>query len=142
MFIEKSQNKQPKNLKEKQSLMKNLKSLCLLKENSIAQSQVLLSKSKKPSIRTSLELKERLVLKETEKIRNGNLKAILKNELQASSGAFRETFLLKHKIDKEIRTKMVDWMIEVLSSFNCDHNTFFVSIDLMDSFLTKTQNVY
>jgi hypothetical protein len=37
---------------------------------------------------------------------------------------------------------MVDWMIEVLSSFNCDHNTFFVAVDLMDQFLSKTQNSY
>ncbi len=122
--------------------MKNLKSLCLLKENSVTQSQIIVSKSKKQSIRTVQELKERLVLKESEKVRNNNLKSILKNELQSNSGPFREQFLIRHKIDKDIRTKMVDWMIEVLSSFNCDHNTFFVSVNLMDSFLTKTKNQY
>ncbi len=37
---------------------------------------------------------------------------------------------------------MVDWMIEVLSSFNCDHNTFFVSVNIMDSFLSKSPNIY
>jgi len=30
----------------------------------------------------------------------------------------------------------IDWMIEVLSSFNCTPNTFFVSIDIMDTYLT------
>jgi len=36
---------------------------------------------------------------------------------------------------------MIDWMIEVLSSFKCEQNTFFVSIDLMDSYLAKTKHV-
>ena len=33
-------------------------------------------------------------------------------------------------------------MIEVLSSFTCTQNTFFVSIDIMDSFLTKTNKCF
>jgi hypothetical protein len=103
---------------------------------------VIVSKTKKLSVRTGQELKERLVLKETEKIRNNHLKSILKNELQINTGPFRESFLLRHKIDKDIRTKMVDWMIEVLSSFNCEHNTFFVSVNLLDNFLSKTKNQY
>lgn len=36
---------------------------------------------------------------------------------------------------------MVDWMIEVLSSFNCTTNTFFVSLDIMDTYLVKTRRV-
>lgn len=31
----------------------------------------------------------------------------------------------------------IDWMIEVLSSFNCTANTFFVSVDIMDNFFNK-----
>jgi hypothetical protein len=34
---------------------------------------------------------------------------------------------------------MVDWMIEVLSSFNCTTNTFFVSLDIMDLFFARCQ---
>ena len=33
-------------------------------------------------------------------------------------------------------------MIEVLSSFNCNKNTFFVSIDIMDRYLTLTHTSY
>lgn len=33
-------------------------------------------------------------------------------------------------------------MIEVLSSFNCTKNTFFVSIDIMDSYLTRTNSSF
>ena len=57
-------------------------------------------------------------------------------------GNFREDFLRQHGITQEIRTRMVDWMIEVLSSFSCSQNTFFVSIDIMDSFLSKTKKSY
>jgi hypothetical protein len=103
---------------------------------------MIIAKSKKMSIKNEQELKERLVLKETEKVWYNNLKSILKNELLANTGAFRDSFLTRHKIDKDIRTKMVDWMIEVLSSFNCDHNTFFVSVNIMDSFLSKSPNIY
>ena len=34
----------------------------------------------------------------------------------------------------------VDWMIEVLSSFNCAKNTFFVSVDIMDQYLALTNH--
>lgn len=36
---------------------------------------------------------------------------------------------------------MIDWMIEVLSAFNCDENTFFVAINLMDEYLLKTKKI-
>lgn len=29
---------------------------------------------------------------------------------------------------------MVDWMIEVLTNFRCDHMTFFHAVSLMDRF--------
>lgn len=41
-----------------------------------------------------------------------------------------------------MRTKMVDWMIEVLSSFNCEPNTFFIATDILDSFLSLTKKQY
>ena len=34
---------------------------------------------------------------------------------------------------------MVDWMIEVLSSYKMNEDTFFRSVKLMDSFLKKTK---
>ena len=33
---------------------------------------------------------------------------------------------------------MIDWMIEVLSNFKCDDQTFFLSISLMDRFFKNT----
>lgn len=54
----------------------------------------------------------------------------------------RQSFLSKHKIDKEMRVKMVDWMVEVLSSFSCEPNTFFIATDLLDTFLSVTKKQY
>ena len=33
-------------------------------------------------------------------------------------------------------------MIEVLSSFKCTNNTFFVAIDIMDGYMSKTNKVF
>ena len=47
----------------------------------------------------------------------------------------------KHKIDEKIRTKMVDWMIEVLSAYKADTQTLFLSVILMDMYIKKSQQV-
>lgn len=49
--------------------------------------------------------------------------------------------LKKHKIEPEIRTKMIDWMIEVLSAYNSDPQTFSLAVQILDMFLARTQNV-
>ena len=53
-----------------------------------------------------------------------------------------ETLLKNHKISSNIRTKMVDWMVEVLSIFETMDETFFLSVNIMDIFLLKTKKVY
>jgi hypothetical protein len=50
----------------------------------------------------------------------------------------REKFLSAHKIDSNVRCKMVDWMIEVLFAYNSDPPTFFLSVHLMDKFISKS----
>ena len=37
---------------------------------------------------------------------------------------------------------MIDWMIEVLSSYKCQHQTFFVAVNMMDKFFEKTKTVH
>ena len=49
-------------------------------------------------------------------------------------------FLDKHQINPCIRTRMVDWMIEVLSIFNATEETFFLSINIMDLYFWKTES--
>ena len=42
--------------------------------------------------------------------------------------------LTRHKITPALRARMVDWMIEVLTNFRCDDQTFFLAINLLDRY--------
>lgn len=42
--------------------------------------------------------------------------------------------LLNHSITERMRSKMVDWMIEVTENYRCDQATYFLSVDIMDKF--------
>jgi len=50
-------------------------------------------------------------------------------------------YINPHKFDPSVRTKMVDWMIEVLYAYNSDTPTFFLAVDILDSFIAKTTTV-
>ena len=43
-------------------------------------------------------------------------------------------YLSYHKITERMRTRMIDWMIEVLSNYRCDESTYFESVNLMDRY--------
>jgi hypothetical protein len=45
--------------------------------------------------------------------------------------------LLKHEISSSLRSKMVDWMIEVLSSYKMSEETFFKSVFVMDAYMKR-----
>lgn len=51
---------------------------------------------------------------------------------------FPKNCLQNHSIPSNLRARMVDWMIEVLSSYKCQHQTFFVAISLMDRFFARS----
>jgi Cyclin, N-terminal domain len=48
--------------------------------------------------------------------------------------------LVKHKITPALRARMVDWMIEVLTNFKCDDQTFFLSVSLLDRYFKHKQD--
>ncbi len=50
-------------------------------------------------------------------------------------------FINRHKVDGSVRTKMIDWMIEVLHVSESDKSTFFLSVHILDLFLFKTKTV-
>jgi hypothetical protein len=52
-------------------------------------------------------------------------------------------FLMRHDINPQLRAKMVDWMIEVFSSYKCLDSTFFKGVELMDRYfsLVSTYNL-
>lgn len=49
-------------------------------------------------------------------------------------------FMDRHSITSLQRSFMVDWMIEVTDSFNCDHQTFFYSVSIMDRCFKVSQS--
>lgn len=48
-------------------------------------------------------------------------------------------YLARHKIDSNVRTKMVDWIIEVLYAYSCDVPTFFLAVHLLDSYVYQSK---
>ena len=50
-------------------------------------------------------------------------------------------FMAKHKINPMIRTKMVNWMLEVFHSFKSNEETIFCAVKLMDKYIWKSKNV-
>lgn len=139
MLLERNENLKDKNSFRHKIKPREGKDQYKMKENNNEQHKQkthLLKKHPKPQSSASF------VITETDKIRFGNLKKILSHELSKQPAHFKQDFLERHRITPEIRARMVDWMIEVLSSFTCTQNTFFVSVDIMDSFLTKTNRCF
>jgi hypothetical protein len=49
-------------------------------------------------------------------------------------------FLSAHKVTTEYRAKMIDWMVEVLSTFKCSDQAFFKTIQIMDRYYAESQH--
>jgi hypothetical protein len=54
--------------------------------------------------------------------------------LENQNSASITSCLHKHKITPNLRARMIDWMIEVLSNFKCEKQTFFLAVNLMDRY--------
>jgi len=48
-----------------------------------------------------------------------------------------ENFLVRHEVSESLRARMIDWMVEVLTNFKCEDETFFISVAIMDSYMSK-----
>ena len=48
-------------------------------------------------------------------------------------------FLANHNISVEFRAKMVDWMAEVLYTFKCSSQTFFLAVNIMDRYFKTVE---
>ena len=64
---------------------------------------------------------------------NSIIKSLLEDE------QINVNYLDNHKITERMRTRMVDWMIEVLSNYHCDESTYFESINLMDRYFKQCE---
>ena len=74
-----------------------------------------------------------------EQRQNLNVRAELSEDIDKYLRRLEETVDLKdclarHKVTANLRARMVDWMIEVLTNFRCDDQTFFLSVSLMDRY--------
>lgn len=45
-----------------------------------------------------------------------------------------------NKITEKMRSKMVDWMIEVLFNYKTNENTFFLAVEILDGYLTNNNS--
>ena len=45
-----------------------------------------------------------------------------------------------HEISKEYRTKMMDWMVEVCTSYKCSKRTYFLAAQIFDKYLVKVRS--
>ncbi|CAD8141600.1 unnamed protein product [Paramecium pentaurelia] len=48
-------------------------------------------------------------------------------------------WLKNHSIPNNLRAKMIDWMVEVLCSYKCTDQTFFVAVRTMDFYFSKCE---
>ncbi len=53
---------------------------------------------------------------------------------------FPRNYLERHSIEPSYRLKIVDWMMEVLHVFNCELETIFLSVGIMDYYLNVVKN--
>ena len=50
-----------------------------------------------------------------------------------------DEFLGKHNISKDYRAKMVDWIVEVLTTFKTSEQTFFLTINILDRYFKNSE---
>lgn len=51
-------------------------------------------------------------------------------------GAFIENPIKGHDVTKEYRTKMMDWMVEVCTSFKCTPRVYFLATQFFDKYMS------
>lgn len=52
-----------------------------------------------------------------------------------------DSLLSKHSVSSEIRTKMIDWILEVFSVFKFDYSCFFLTVHIIDSYIQFTDKL-
>ena len=52
------------------------------------------------------------------------------------------SFLKRHKISSNARTKMVNWMMEIFASYSSEPLSFFLAVEIMDNYLQKSKKIY
>ena len=50
---------------------------------------------------------------------------------------FENSFEIQNEINKKMRQILIDWLIEVCDKFQISQKSIYISINLIDNFLTK-----
>ena len=66
---------------------------------------------------------------------------ILMKKIDKTTLKIPSNFLKRHKISKELRMKMINWMIEVLTIYKCSEETFFLSVNILDLYIFKSKTI-
>jgi hypothetical protein len=49
--------------------------------------------------------------------------------------------IMGHEVTKEYRTKMMDWMVEVCTSFKCSNRTYFLATQVFDKYIIRVRQL-
>lgn len=50
-------------------------------------------------------------------------------------------FLSSQQVSQEIHIKMIDWMVEVLTVYNCPDETYFLAVRILDTFIAQSKEI-
>ena len=122
----------------------NLNSKNPKEENEYKQFSTLVSEAHKALDNLHISIEKMYCKRESDNllVKEGESSYKYNKHLEENSFKIPCNFLSKHKISPVIRTRMIDWMLEVLSVFECQEESFFLSVNILDLFLYKTNTVY
>ena len=52
-----------------------------------------------------------------------------------------DNFLDRHEFTPKTRAQMVNWMLEVFHVYDCDENTIFAAVRIMDKYCWKSRSI-
>lgn len=113
-----------------------------LKQFINAQQEVVVSQSKRQLTKDSIAI----VFKYLDNVENFRLIQQYGNDIYSYSQLIDKYDLLPkylsiHNLSNQIRTKMVDWMLEIFNSYSSEPKSFFLAVHILDLFITKTKKI-
>ena len=79
---------------------------------------------------------------ETKRLMDDYSSNLVENLLSNEHFYWTKNCLANHTIPANIRAKMIDWMVEVLCSYKCTNETFFVAVYYLDAFFKNSTIKY
>ena len=90
----------------------------------------------------SLAFEEKMRLEDNHMLMRNYGLDILDALLESDRRERLTNILCTHNIPKDLRCRMIDWMIEVIGAFKFDEQSFFTAVRLMDTFFMKATKAH